>query len=605
MRRAIISFILLLSGISLYADDLKFTMSAPEIVTLGEQFSLTLSLNERGEDVQLPQLADFDILMGPSVSSSRSVQIVNGRTSQTVNYSYTFILRAKTEGTYTIPPAAIKAGQKMIQSNSISIQVIRGRQQQGTQQPQSRQQSAGEPSDDVHSDENLFIKFEIDKTNAYKGEIIVATFKLYSRVGLSVANQTLPSFEGFWTQDIQLPQAEQTRAREAVNGIIYNVYTLQKKILIPQQTGMLYIEPAELTFDVQQRVRPQSIFDDFFGSTRTIRTTRKTKRIAINVIDLPPAPAAFTGAVGKFSLSSNIDKTNIATNEAITISTKVDGNGNLRHISPIDYAFPPDFEVYDPRTSYDFRAVDAGIIGSTSFEQVVLPRFPGQFTIPSKQFVYFDPSQKRYITLNTKQFEINVERGSDQQSTTVISSRSREDIRFIGEDIRYINQSDDKLHPRNNYFFGSTLFYGAYAALLLIFALITLLQKKRMRENANLALMRNKKASRIARKHLKAAAACVKNNNTDDFFETLLRAFWGYLSDKLSMPKSELNRDNARNTLQEVNVTHETIEEFIDLIDTCEMARYAPAQVNRSIHELYKQSEKLIGKFEKQIRKRV
>lgn len=604
MIKQYLFILIMFAGLATMADEVQFTMSAPGIVTLGEQFSLTLSLNAKGEDLRMPELDNFDILMGPSVSSSRSVQIINGRTTQSVNYSYTFILRSKQEGTFTISPATIKTGRNVYPSNEISIQVIKGRQQQPqTATPQgdsnnNRQQTSTDAGD------QLFIRYEVDKNNVYKGEQIQLTLKLYSRVALSIVDQTLPSLEGFWTQDIELPQAEQTRKQEAVDGVIYNVYTLQKKILVPQQTGTLAIEPAEMVFDVQQRVRSQSIFDDFFGSVQNIRTKSKSKRIPITVKELPAAPDGFGGAVGKFSLTSSIDKNKVNTNEAITIKMKIDGNGNLRHISPLKYNFPPDFEVYDPRTSYNNRPSEMGIVGSTMFEQVVIPRFAGNFTIPAQKFVYFDPANREYKTLYTNAFEIEVLKGSDEQSTTVMSSVSKEDLRFLGQDIRFIKKDDVELEKEDEQFFGSSLFYGSYAGALILFLLALALQQKRARENANIALMRNKKASKMARKHLKAASICVRNNNSDDFFEALLKAFWGYLSDKLSLPISQLNRDNARTTLSNYQVDDQTINEFIDMVDVCEMARFAPASVNESINELYKKAEKLIGKFEKQIRKR-
>ena len=609
MIKKILFILTLLTSLASFADETNFAMSAPGIVSVGEQFSLSLSLNAKGEDLRMPEINGFDILMGPSVSSSTSIQFINGKSTRSVNYSYTYILRASKEGTYTISPATIKSGRKVYQSNSVTVKVIQGRKpatssQQGSTSPQQGGSTSQQSSTDVGSRDNLFIQFETDKTNVYKGEMITATLKLYSRVALSIVDQTLPSFEGFWTQDIDLPAADQTRTREAVDGIIYNVYTLQKKILIPQQTGNLSIAPAEMVFDVQQRVRSQSIFDDFFGSVQNVRTTISSKKVPIKVKDLPPAPARFNGAVGKFTVSSSIDKDNIKSNEAITIKVRIDGNGNLKHITPFNFNFPPDFEVYDPKTSYNYKASDAGIVGSTTFEQVVIPRFAGDFTIPAQKFVYFDSSTKEYKTLFTKQFDIHVEKGADDQSTTVVSSLSKEDVKFIGKDIRYIKQDELQLSAINDYFFGSLPFYGGYAGALIAFILIVILQKKRARESADAALMRNKKANKMARKHLKAASVCVKTDNNEDFFDALIRAFWGYLSDKLTLPVSELNRDNAKTTLNRFQVKDETIDEFIALIDTCEMARFAPSAVHESIADLYKQAEKLIGKFEKQIRKK-
>lgn len=605
MNRKIVVIFLLLIGLNSLADDVKFTMSAPDIVSTGEQFSLTLSLNASGEDLRMPDISNFDILMGPSVSQSHSFSAMNGKMTQSVNYSYTYILRTQSEGTFTIPPASIKSGRTVYQSNSLTIKAIKGRQQaatnsagtvQGNNNPRERTATT--------TKDQLFIQFETDKKSVYKGEMILVTFKLYSRVSLSIADQNLPSFEGFWSQDIELPPADQTRTREPVDGIIYNVYTLQKKILIPQQTGNLYIEPAEMVFNVQQRVASQSVFDDFFGSVQNVRVPVKSNRVAITVKELPSPPNNFKGAVGHFTLSSTIDKTNIKSNEAITIKTHISGSGNLKHINPISYSFPADFEVYEPKTSYEFKASDLGINGSTSFEQVVIPRFAGNFTIPSQNFVYFDPSSQTYKTLSTKQFDINVGKGSDEQSTTVVSSMSKQDVKYIGKDIRYIKAGGSKLKPKNSIFFGSFNFYLIYIAALLGFAFLVFFQQKRIRENSNIALMRNRKASKVARERLKAASNCVKTNNKDEFFDALLRAFWGYLSDKLTLPISELNRDNAKATLTRYSVDETTIEEFISLIDTCEMARFAPSSVSEPTSELYLKAENLMSTFEKQIRKK-
>lgn len=611
MKRYIaILVILLFSGLSLWAEEPSFAMSAPGIVKVGEQFSLTLSLNAKGEDLRMPSLDNFTILMGPSVSSSQSISIVNGKVNQSVNYSYTYVLRAEQEGTFTISPATIKADRKVVQSNQVTIKAIQGQASSGQNQGGQSQQSTrsktdqGSGSTSVGSRENMFIAFEADKRNVYKGEMIGVTFKLYSRVSLSIADQTLPSFEGFWSQEIEVPDAEQTRTREAVDGVIYNVYTLKKWVLIPQQTGKLTIEPAEMIFNVQQRVAPQSIFDDFFGSYQNVKVKSTSDRVNINVKDLPPAPAGFKGAVGDFSMTSSIDREQLKANEAITVKVVVSGSGNLRHIAPLDFNFPADFEVYDPKTTYNHKVTMSGVSGTTTFEHLIIPRYAGEFTIPSRPFVFFNPKTQSYKSINTQTFNIKVEKGSDDNGQAMVSGVSKENIQYIGQDIRFIKKGDPGLRHLNNFFFGSAIFYLLYIAGLLVFASIMVVQRKRARENADVALMRNRKANKIVRKHLKAAALCVKKNDKDQFFETLLKAFWGYLSDKLTLPLSELSRDNARSTLSSCQVEPEIIDDFIQVVDTCEMARYAPSAVTESIDDLYKKAEKLIGTFEKQIRKK-
>lgn len=602
IRKLLILFSICWIALQANADEVRLKMSAPTIVTLGEQFSLTLQLNAKGENLRMPTINNFNILYGPNRSVSSSTQIINGKVTQTTNYTYTFVLQAQKEGKYTIAPATIKSGRKVYESNSINIEVIKGRNTQATQGNRTRQNSKQSSSGNV-SDEDLFIKYDVDKTNVYKGEIITAALKLYTRVSVtSIADQKLPSFEGFWTQDLD---AEQTNTREAVNGIIYNVITFAKTKLIPQQSGTLTINPANIVFNIQQRVAPTSVFDDLFGSVRTINKATATPKVTINVKDLPPAPANFKGAVGQFKLSSEIDNYTLKANEAITIHTKISGNGNLKHINPVNYNFPPDFEIYDPNTTYNIKATDAGIIGSTSFEQVIIPRYEGNFTIPAKAFVFFNPKTKKYQTLYTKEFKITVTPGDDNQNTAIVSTLSKEDVRFIGEDIRFIKKNNAKIHVINQFFIATPTFYLLYLIAILIFVVVLIWQRKRAKDNANVALMRNKQASKMARKHLRAASECVKKNDTDKFYDALLKAFWGYLSDKLNIAMADLNRDNARATLKSYQVSDETIDTFMEMIDVCEMARYAPSASNMEIGDFYKKAEKLIGQFEKQIRKKV
>ena len=603
IRKLFIFFSIFWFALQANADEVKFTMSAPSIVTLGEQFSLTLSINEQGEELRMPTLDNFDVLYGPNRTSSTSVQYINGKMTRNTSYTYTYVLQAKTEGTFTLNPATIKAKRKVYESNALNIQVIKGRTT-NTQPNNSGSRDTQQQTATV-SDDDVFVRYEVDKKSAYKGEMISVVLKLYSRVGLSIEDQSLPSFEGFWTQDIDIPNVEQTRTREAVDGIIYNVYTLNKKQIIPQQTGQLSIEPANFVFSIQQRVAPTSIFDDFFGSTRSIRKQSSTPKVTINVKDLPTAPGGFKGAVGDFKLSSEVNTNVIKANNAITLKVTISGNGNLKHINPLELNYPADFEIYDPNTNYNIRVTDAGIIGSTTFEQVVIPRYEGEFTIPAKPFVFFNPNTKKYQTLYTKEFKIKVEKGDESQNTSVVSTLSKEDVRFIGQDIRYIKNDGLALLPFNQFFIATPKFYLIYLIAIVVFVLVLILQRKRAKENANAALMRNKQANKMARKHLKSAGICVKNNNTDQFYDAILKAFWGYLSDKLNIPMAELNRDNARTTLQKYQVNEETINNFIEMIDVCEMARYAPSASNMEIGEFYKQAEKLIGQFEKQIRKKI
>ncbi len=378
----------MLAGYMTMADNVRFIMEGPEAVAAGDQFRLGFTLNERGTDLQLPDLSNFDVLMGPSTSQSSSIQIINGKTTQTSSFSYIFILRAKKEGKFTIRPASIKVDGKTYESNSLTIQVVKeqaqqatGNQGQGSQQGSQSEEEA--PAGNISKD-NLFVRVSVDKTNVSKGEQILSTVKLYisQNVPLNGFDEVkLPTYEGFWTKDIDVP-SQVNFTREVYNGKIYQVGILKKTILFPQQTGTIRINPFEITCLVRQRVRQQQgFFDDFFDNYRVVKAKVVSDPVAINVKDLPNPPANFSGAVGNFSISSSLDKNALKSNEAVTLKLTVNGSGNLTLINAPKIELPQDFEAYEPKTSDNVIASDNGLSGSISFEYLFIPRFAGNFTI--------------------------------------------------------------------------------------------------------------------------------------------------------------------------------------------------------------------------------
>ncbi len=601
IRKFIFTLFLAISALFAGADTVRFTMSGPNVASVGEQFRLSFTLNERGTDLQLPSMPNFDILMGPSTSQSSSFQMINGQTTQSVTFSYTFILRAKGEGTFTIRPASIKVDGKVYESNELEIQVVKGQAPSSGNQQQRQQQSSATQI----KKEDLFIKVDLDKRSVFKGEQIIATAKIYVSPNVPITNfrdVKLPTYEGFWTQEIDIPN-QISFAREVYDNKIYQVGVLKKTILFPQQTGNIKIDPFEITCELRQRIRQQrSFFDDFFDNYRTVPATVTSDPVTVRVKELPTAPASFYGAVGNFNYSASIDKTNAKSNEAITLKINVSGSGNLRLIEAPKVEFPVDFEVYDPKTTDRLNATNSGLSGSKSFEYLFIPRFAGDYTIPAIRFAFFNPATGKYVYKTSPEFNLAITKGDDEQSTTVTSAFSKEDVRFIGKDIRYIKQNQYKLKPVAATFYGSTTFYLSYLGSLLVFALIALIYRKKLKENANVQLVRNKQANKVARKHLKKAAGFLKQQQSEQFYEAVLKAFWGYLSDKLSIPVADLNRDNAVSTLQSRQVSNELTDELISIIDTCEFARYAPSAAGGTMDELYNKSASLMGKLEKQIR---
>lgn len=589
------------------ADSVQFTMEGPEVVATGEQFRLGFTLNDKGTDLQLPDLSNFDVLMGPSTSQSSSIQIINGKTTQTSSFSYIFVLRAKKEGKFTIRPASIKVGGKTYESNSLDIQVVKGQPQQtqaqsGGQQNQPQQEEI--PGGNISKD-NLFVRVAVDKSNVSKGEQILATVKLYisQNVPLNGFDDVkLPSYEGFWTKDIDVP-TQVNFTREVFNGKIYQVGVLKKTILFPQQTGTIRIDPFEITCLVRQRVRQQQgFFDDFFDNYRVVKAKVVSDPVSINVKDLPNQPANFSGAVGNFSFSGSLDKTNVKSNEAITLKLTVSGSGNLTLINPPKLELPHDFEAYEPKTSDKVIANDNGLNGSISFEYLFIPRYAGNFTLPAVQFVFFNPSTRQFETRSTEAYNIKVEKGSDDQNSSVVSSFSKEDVKMIGKDIRFIKQNKSKLKPKGSSFYGTFEFYFIYLFSLVGFAVFYVLNRKKIKESANIALIRNKRANKVALKRLKEASMFLKNNQAEQFYEAVIKALWGYLSDKLSIPVAELNREKASESLLLRGVDQEVVAELMKIIDDCEFARYAPAAFSGTMVEVYDGAAKVMGIFEKQIK---
>ena len=595
-------FFILTAGVS--AEQTKFEMSAPNAVEMGKQFRLSFTLNERGSNLQLPPgLTDnFDVLMGPSTGQSTRMQTINGRTTTEVTFSYTYILRAKETGTFEIRPATIEVGGDVFESNSLKIQVVKAKQQST---PQSQPQGEGEQQSVDLGGENLFVRVEMSKQNVFRGEQIIATVKLYVSPDIPVSGfdeVNLPTFEGFYTQDIEIPQ-QINFSREVYNDRIYQVGILKKTVLFPQQNGKITVEPFSMSLLVQQRVRQRSFFDDFFSGVRTVKTTVTSDPVSVNVKDLPPEPANYYGGVGNFNISSEINNENITTNDAVTLKVTISGSGNIRLIRTPELELPTDFEVYDPRSNDNVQTSNNGVTGTKTVEYLFQPRFEGDYTIPSVEFAYFNPATGRYVTKATREHPLHVTKGSDDPSGAVISSTRREDLQLIGQDIRYIKQGNPSLREKGFTFFGTPLFYSVYGGSALLFLALIAIYRKKARENANAALVRNKKANRIAVKRLKTAAGFMKKNENEAFHEAILKAFWGYLSDKLGIPVANLNRDSAVESLQQQNVEEALVNDFVDIIEQCEFAQYAPSGGSEARSDLYKKAVSTMSKLEKQIKK--
>jgi len=601
MKRLFLYFTLsLLAGLDVFANDVQFTASAPNAVVNGRRFNLVFSLkNAQPENLQIPDLSNFDVIMGPSVSQGTEVQFVNGAVTRSENISYTYVLQPKKEGTFTISPAKITVNGKTVMSNALTIKVL-----PEDQAGNAAAGSSGNATSTNISDEDIFVKADFSKRKVFEQEHIIATIKLYYRVNVRGLEEIkFPEYKGFTVHDITIPE-DKKNGMENLNGKNYKTFLLKQSVLFPQKSGTLDIENGKVTTIIQVQVSNQRSFFDPFGSYRDVKKEITIPGAKIEVSPLPDGkPASFSNAVGTFQMQSSINSENVKANEAINIKVKISGNGNIRYIKNPDIKFPNDFEVYEPRVDIKTNATGAGVSGTREIEYLAIPRFAGNFTIPAAQFSYFDTNTKQYKTLSTPEFHLKVEKGDASSSPQVMNYSSKEDIKFFGKDIRFIDTKDLKINEKDDYIFGTTAFWLSYIIPLSLFITLFILYRKQAKENANMALMKNKRANKQARKRLKVAETHLKAGNKAAFYEEILKALWGYTGDKLNIPVAELTKDNIEAELAEHKVSPETINEFMELLQTYEFARFAPTESVGTMDDSYEKAIELISKLEDEVRK--
>jgi hypothetical protein len=594
---------------SIWAQSVKFTADAPHAVIAGEKFQLVYSVNAEASDLRIPPLDNFQILMGPSTSQSTSMTIINGNVERNTQFSFTYILKATQPGKYNLGAASIVVKGKKYESNTIQIEVIKGDPQAAARQADTE---AGESGASV-SNEDLFIATSVNKRDVYKDEAIVMTTKIYVRQidvqGLSDAKN--PELKDFLSQELPRDQKIDWEI-ESVNGKTYNVGIYEQRLIFPQRSGTLEIPSMELEFMVKQRVsrRSQSVFDDFFESNyRTVKKRVSSKPLAINVKALPAGtPTDFSGIVGAVKLDYSLSKNDIKTNDGVTLKISISGSGNHKMMSNPKLNLPSDFDQFEPKVNNDINNTVAGMAGTKSFEYLIIPRRVGDYVIPAITLSYFDINSKQYKQLSTGDIKIHVEKGSGDNntvsSTATQYSTSREDLKFVGKDIRFIKQaSEHKPQARGAFLLGSLMFYLLIFIPALLFGAFVIYAQKQIKENNDIVLARNRKANKIALKRLKHADVLLKKNDKEAFYEEVLRALWGYLSDKLTLPVAKLSRDNASTLLKSSNVQDETISSLMNIIDTCEFARYSPSSGSSEMDKLYHETIETITALEGQIKK--
>lgn len=589
------------------ADKVRFVAEAADVVVSGDQVRLVFTVNSQDiKDFRAPSIKGFDVLMGPSRSQQSSIQIINGKRTSSSSTAFTYILLAGSPGTYTIPAASVEVNGEKVFSNAISIKVLPQDQNSGNSgnnrggsASSSRSQAAGSRI----SANDLFITATASKTTVHEQEAILLTYKVYTVVNLRQLYGKMPDLKGFHTQEVELPQ-QKTFTLEHYKGRNYNTTVWSQYVLFPQQTGKLEI--PSITFDgvVAQQTVSDDPFDAFFNGGGYVEVKKKitTPKLVINVQPLPAKPAGFSGAVGEFKLASSINATDVKTNDAVTIKLTLSGTGNMKLIGTPEVKFPQDFEIYDPKVTDDYKLTNSGLTGTKTFEYLAIPRHAGNFSIPAVEFTYFDLKSNSYKTLKTEAYNLKVAKGQGNADQVISDFTNKESVKMLGKDIRFIKLGDSSLRPKGDFFFGTVGYYLCYLIPLLLFVVFAVIYRQKALENANVAKVKTKKANKVATRRMKLAGKLLAENKKNEFYDEVLKALWGYISDKLSIPVSQLSKDNIEAELTNYGVQEALIAEFIGVLNECEYARYAPGNENEAMDKVYSASVEVISKMENSIK---
>lgn len=590
---------LLTGNIAVSEAQVTFKATAPASVVEGEQFRLSYVLNQEGRDLRLPDLSDFDILFGPSTSTSFSQRTINGKTTSERSVTYTYILVAKTTGTFTIGPASISVDGANYQSNSLKVEVLPP-DEKSSQSSRGGGSSSGSAT---VSDNDAFIRAIVSKNNPYEQEGFTVTFRLYTTLNIvNFGRIQFPEFEGFMVEEIDVPVNQQLQM-ERYNGRNYYTADLRKTLLFPQKSGQITIPSGrlEMVFSVPSG---RSV-TTFFGSQELmvdVNKTLVTNPVVINVKPLPAnRPASFANAVGTFTMKPNINTTQLRANEAISLRLEISGTGNMKLISNPAVEFPSNFEVYDPTVTNALNVTSNGLTGIRTIEYMAIPRYEGNYTIPPVEFSYFDINTNSYKTLTTEEYSLQIAKG-DPGSITSSNFVNQQDVR-VEQDIRFLKTGEPNYLSISNFFVGSLNYWLWYIIPFVLLVVLFIINRKQARENANVALMRNRKANKIAIKRLKLAEKYLKEQKKENFYDEVLRAIWGYFSDKLSIPVANLSKNNIENELSKNGISGELISRFMQILDTCEFARYAPAESDAEMESVYNNTFNAIGEMENRLKK--
>lgn len=581
--------------------------SAPSQVAVNQTFYLSFALNAKADKVASISFNTFDVLGGPSQSYSSSTSIVNGKMSSTTSYTYTYILQATKEGSYTIPAVTFVVDGKQVKSNPLNIKVVAS--SSGANSGSGAGQSARSQSASTSFDKkDVFVKTFASKSNPYQGEQVVVTHKLYVGTsvngGFRVEKVDMPTQSGFWSYTLGDPNADAPHTVETVNGKKYNVYEIRRTALFPQKSGKLTVSPMkiDLLCRVIYQVRSNDFWDDFFGGgqrSQDYHLNLSSNSITLNVKDLPQKgrPENFSGVVGSFDIKSHLTRNELKTNDAANLIVTIEGTGNLQHIEALPINFPPDFDVTEPKITDNINTRGNVVTGSRSFEYILIPRSVGEFVIPATEFVYFDNNSGRYKTLSTEEYQFKVAKGaSDSGVATTVANKK--DVQILDRDIRFIKSVNDGFKPAGNRFFGTWLYWLLLLLPFLVQGIFIVIWKQQIENRRNVAQLKDRRANKVARKRLKKAGKLLADHSKEEFYVEISRALWGYMSDKFHIPLAQLSLETVELKLKEKQLSEDSINDFMATLNQCEYARFAPGDSAALMNEMYEASLQFITRIE-------
>lgn len=580
------------------AEAASITTQGPSQVAVGEQFNLRYVVKTTDvSGFRLGGVPDaFEVLMGPITSTQQSFSIVQGKTTQTESVTYTYVLMANKNGTFVIPAAHARVNGKPATSQAIRINVsgkTQSAQQGGGQRRGSRVDRAGAQI----SGNDLFIRVTANKKRVYEQEPVLLTYKVYTQVELTQLEGKMPDLNGFHTQEVPLPQQKSFHV-ETVNGRTYNCVTWSQYVMFPQMSGKLEIPSITFKGIVVQQNPNVDPFEAFFnGGSGYIEVKKELKAPAVNiqVLPLPTKPTGYSGGVGHFTVSASLDKQTVKAGDPVNVRFVVNGTGNMKLLKQPELNLPKDFDKYDAKITDKTKLTANGVTGSMIYDILVVPRNMGEYVIPSISFIYFDTQSNSYKTLTTKPLPLTVEKGNAGGATVDYSQRVDNDIHDIKKNGAPIEKTDDSFFGSGAYLLLNGLVFAIFLSLVIIF-------RKRASALSDVTAVRGRKANKVAVKRLKKAARLMSQGNDGEFYDEVLRALWGYVGDKLAIPVERLSRENITEQFQLHSVAEEVIESFVEAIDECEYARFAPGDTSGNMQKTYAKATDAITKIEEDIK---